>query len=197
MAGLNDNALITVAEYKELAVIKEDDNKGDANIEAFINYASQYIEDFTARKFIIPENDYDEFFDGDDTDIFYTKHWPIVGTISQVFFLSDNNWNTELSDINLSQKSDIGKLKFIDGNRFMETNNDEYYKISYKYGYLQKNVPDDLKLACASIAAIRRTEYANKTHGVSSRSLGDQSTTYNANLDSWILDILKSYKRRH
>lgn len=197
MAGLNNNALITVAEYKVLAVIKEDEKDGDRNIEAFINYASQYIEDFTARKFITPDADIDEYFDGDDTDIFYTKYWPIVGTISQIFFLSDNDWSTELSDINLSQRSDIGELQFTDGNRFIETNVSNYYKISYKYGYAQKNVPDDLKMACSAIAAIRRTQWNNKTHGVSSRAIGDQSTAYNANLDSWIIDILKSYMRRH
>jgi len=197
MAGLNANALITVAEYKVLAVIKVSETEGDANIEQFINYASKYIEDFTGRKFIAPAVAIDEYFDGDDTVLFNTKYWPLTTDIDAIYFLSDNDWATELTNINFSQNSDLGELQFTDGNRFAETGIPNYWKISYKYGYEQKNVPDDLKLACASIAAIRRTQYNNKTHGVSSRAISDQSTAYNANLNSWIIDILRDYKRRH
>jgi len=197
MAGLNYNALITVAEYKQLAVINEEENDGNANIEAFINYASGFIEKFTGRKFIIPAANVDEYFDGDDTDTYLTKQKPLTDDIDAIYYLSDNDWSTELTGVYFSQQNDKGELQFTDGNKFSETGISNYWKISYKYGYERKDVPSDLKLACAAIAAIRRTQWANKTHGVSSRSLGDQSTSYSANLDSWIMDILKSYKRRH
>jgi len=193
---LKSNALITVEEYKELAVISEAEEAPNVQIEAFINYASQYIEKYTGRKFVTLAADFDEYFTGDSTRLHYTKYWPLVSTISTIYYLNNNVWTTALTGANFTQDNENGELKFTDGAVFNDAIED-YYKISYKYGWTQKDMPDDLKLVCASIAALRRSQFANRLHGVASRSTGNQSMAYKFDLDDWVMEILDGYKRRH
>jgi len=194
---LNNNALIDVEEFKEYTNIDADELVSDKQIELFINYASKYIEDYTARKFRLPSTAYDERFTGDKTGKHYTKYWPLVSTISSIYYLSDNNWTNALTGVEFTQDNDNGEIYFTDGNIFDDAI-ENYYMISYTYGWAIDDIPDDLKMACASITALRRGQFVNRLHGISSRTIGTDAKAYRENaIDSWVLEILEQYKRRH
>ena len=180
MSNLADNALITYDEYIELLGIDPDNvNLNEDRITVFINSASQQVEDYCDRKFITPSADIVEIFDGHGESEHFVRHRRIAsGTTPSFEYLISTTWTANnTGSYPISVDNDRGKIWFVKFNRTFHRGNANW-RVSYKYGWTQADIPADLKLACAELAK-RAIMLMDGKEGLASESFGDSSTSYN------------------
>ena len=192
--ALNDNALITVDEYRlHKGVGEDDDNFEEERYEAWINQASQYFEDACHRKFITPSGDISEVFHGNGTKDYRVENGRITATPTVYLW---NGGTKAFEDVEttfsftFTYTGDTGRVYFTDGNRFSK--GEDNYQIDYKYGWTQASLPDDLKMAC--IFLVNYYERMVKNLGITSHSFADDSTSFDL---KDIPELVKSTVRRY
>ena len=196
MSDLADNALITDDEYFELLGIESDNqNLKKDRIIVFINSASQQVEDYCDRKFVIPSADIVEIFDGDGDSEYFVKHRRIAsGTTPSFEYRISTTWTANnAGSYPISWDNDKGKIWFTKFNRTFHGGNANW-RVSYKYGWPRADIPADLKLACAELVK-RALMLLDGKEGLASESFGDSTTSYNlTSLPDNIKLILNRYR---
>jgi len=178
-----DNALITFDEYTELIGIdKENENLKKDRIIIFINSASQQIEDYCDRKFVTPSVDIVEIFDGDGESEHFVKHRRIaIDTTPSFEYRISETWTAnDTGSYPITWDNDKGKIWFTKFNRTFYRGKANW-RVLYKYGWIQTNVPADLKLICAELVK-RATMLLDGKEGLASESFGDSTTSYNLSM---------------
>lgn len=193
--SLAANALITLAEFKGFLGIDAGDTDTDTLNEKVIDSASQQIEKYTGRQWITPGEAADEIFSGNGKEGIYSVNVPIVA-ISSLSYRSGSDgsdWTSVTSDWVYANDAAAGRIYFTDGNIFED--GFQNWKLSYTYGYAITAIPPDMKMACAFIAALIKKQFESQIIGVSAKSFGDQTTTYNIALTPMVKDLLAQYRR--
>ena len=178
--SLQANALVEVAEVKEYLQLSVDDISDVPFLERLINGASDAIERHCGREFIKVTTKVSEIWIGDGTTKHFLRNVPILSTIAvgtDLFYFDGTNW-TALTTENIRQYSSekTGWIEFTDGNSFWK---DWEWKVTYTYGYERASIPALLKECCFRLIAIKRKLYTGDLHGISVKSFGDQSISYN------------------
>lgn len=196
MSDLANNALITCDDYLELLGIDSDNqNLKKDQIVVFINSASQQVEDYCDRKFITPSADIVEIFDGDGEPEYFVKHRRVAsGTTPSFEYRRSDTWTANnTGSYPITWDNDKGKIWFTKFNRTFYAGNANW-RVSYKYGWLQADIPADLKLACAELVK-RALMLLDGKEGLASESFGDSTTSYNlTSLPDNIKLILNRYR---
>jgi hypothetical protein len=186
-------ALLDFDEYNLIAGV----DTGSPNLkpkrtEQFINDASQFIADYCNRKFITPSEQITEYFEGDNTDIYYVLNGRIadalVTDIELAYRLTPTSWHVvDQSTHPVEMEAEKGYLQFFSG-----APRNWYCK--HKYGWARASIPADLKRICAEMV-MRNLALMSGKEGLDSESFGDSSTTYNyATLPGNIKMVLDKYR---
>lgn len=195
--SLAANALLTVEEAKTFFGIDIGlTDMEQAQYENYINAASQEIENYCLRKFITPESDITEIFDGDGTGEYYVENIPIVGTIvaADVSYRSGIGETWTATSGTLAYETKTGRVYFTDGNVFGKGKNN--WRIQYSYGYTVANVPADLKMAAIELAAIKKKQFDDKVYGVSAITYPEHTVSYAFDkISESVKATLNKYKR--
>lgn len=193
--ALKANHLITLLELDEILQI----TIGDEDLShTLINIASDFIENFTNRKFIQATYTNEEI-DGNDDYYVYLKQYPIESVTT---FRSWDTYNNVVSTLFTEHTeyvvyTDEGYIYF----RGKTTIGHKNYRCTYIAGYLIADIPYDLKNACAQLAGL--IYYSKGKAGISSESMGKYSVTYDkGNLSisgipvpDDIAGVLKQYRK--
>lgn len=194
--SLAANALLTLLEFKGWMGIGDSDTSTDTLNGKAIDSASQNIETVTGRKWITPAEGLDEIFSGNGQAFAYSVNVPILTLTDLSYLDSDGStWVSVTGDRTYAFDAASGRIYFTDGNVF--TYGDHNWRATYTYGYAVADVPDDLKMACAILAARIKKQFEDGIHGVSSKSFGDQSISFSFNkMPDNVREILERYKRK-
>ena len=174
---LADNALITFEEFRLYKGWKENDEDVDQDrIRTFINAASQKIQNYlNGRILITPAAQIDEIFDGNDMKDRYVRQRRIAdGDTPVVYYWNGTGWTqcTESTVINRTRTRIYFSEGYVFGTGF------DNWKITYKPGWTQVALPQDLKEVCTALVE-RQIMLADKKEGMDSQSFGDSTTSYN------------------
>ena len=183
--SLNSNALITVPEYKSIVSL-ELDNTGvdDTQLEYLINSASQSVENYCCRKFITPDDQITETFEGFGDYDYYLKHCRIADDdVPVLYYWDGDSWETlSLTSYPYSYTRESGKIYFTGGDNFWKPTQEGFqnWKVTYKYGWAIASIPSDIKVVCADL--VSRSRFRLEKTSLVSESFGDTSTTYDTTL---------------
>ena len=174
--------MITAEDFKNYISLNTSDY--DSVIDVLISGAVSWVEVMVNNK--IKEDTVEEYFDGDeiDSDIYLSNNLNLKNLT--VEYKNDGGWivlpNTEYV---FYKDQGIVKLKSV---RRGERN----YKINYKAGFTDSDVPDNLRLAILKLAG--KLWNQRKSDGVKNESLGDASISWENHLTLDIASILLGYK---
>lgn len=208
--SVNPYALTTVTRQK--AYMKKTDTTDDTLLEILINVATDTIESFCKRRFLLTDYS-NEVYDGTGQNSLLLKNYPVV-TTGKTFLISrrdgsqsDNDWNDyAAADVLVDLESGIVRLE--SGGRF--TKLPQGLKATYSAGYAFKNNAatfvtlesiglGDLELATWMVT--KKMFEGQAVNGeIQSESLGDYSVTFRQNAQAALVDpvvasILQKYVR--
>ena len=168
--ALKANALITLLELDEFLQI----TIGDADLSnTLINIASDFIDRFCNRSFILATYPNEEY-DGDGNNNIYLRKYPVVSVASVILYDTYTGVNLYTFTVNTEYL-----IYLNEGYIYMRSKTSpghKNYRVTYDAGYLLADIPYDLKNACAQLAGLI---YYNKGKaGVKSESIGKYSVTY-------------------
>jgi len=174
--------LITAENFR--SYISLDTSDYDGIIEMLISGAVSWIEVMLSNK--IDEDSVEEYFDGDEIDenVYLANNLNIKDLT--VEYDSDGSW-VAVPDTDYVFYKDQGIVK-LDNVRSGELN----YKISYKAGYTDSDVPDDLKLAILKL--VGKLWNQRKSDGIKTENLGDAGIAWEEQLSPDIASALSRYK---
>jgi hypothetical protein len=174
--------MITADEFKSYIGLTVSDY--DSVIEMLISGAVSWIEVMLNNK--IKEDSVEEYFDGDEIDdnIYLANNLNLKDLT--VEYDSDGSW-VAMSDSDYVFYKDQGIVK-LDNVRSGELN----YKISYKAGFTDQNIPDSLKLAILKL--VGKLWNQRKSDGIKTENLGDAGISWEDHLSPDIASILSRYK---
>jgi len=193
--SLASNALITVKEFKALANLSVDnENVDDKAIEAFVNSASQIIEEYCNRKFITPSDAIAEIFDGDGQKDVYVEHRRIADT-PVLEYWDGTAWQTmTTTQYPRSFDGDKGRVWLNNGAKF--STGQDNYRVTYKYGWVRASIPNSLKLTCAQITHRQMTRMLEGKEGKKQENFETGSTIWQLEpLSDDIKEALATYRR--
>ena len=147
MASLVSYALTTVADVKETLGIPSSNTESDNLIIRKINQATDMIETYTGRRFVV--TDYTEEYDATNIDQLILKQRPVATLTSfevRDSTLNENDWDSIESTLYFTdEKAGVIDLNFSASGRWNR------YRVVYSAGY--NPLPSDLTEACATLAA--------------------------------------------
>ena len=167
------------------------DTSQDLLLYDLIDYASERIESYCARRFASAE--LTQYADGSGTSELVLTRRP-VSELTSVRVDADREFaaETELDDSEVVLYPDSGVV-LRDGAAFPEGNRN--VRIEYTAGYA--TVPDDLALACVKLAAAWYAHARAGADGVSRESLGDYAGRYDTTpLPADVEAALAPYRER-
>jgi hypothetical protein len=168
------SALLSLEEAKTwLGLSNDDEPEKDVILENWINSASEFINNYTGQTFIYSATATNEIFDGTGAIDYFVCNRPIVA-VTGVYYWNGTGWTVTTSTYDKVLKT--GKIYFTDGSKFGRGSDN--WKVAYTFGYTLINVPFDLKEACLGLVMLRKKQFDDGIHGVSSRNFGDQSVSY-------------------
>jgi hypothetical protein len=191
--ALNSNNLVTTNELEEILQITIAD--GDVK-HAIINYASDFIEQYTGR--CLKSTAYtDEKYSGDGTQYLFLKQYPITLITAVKSF--DNFSQTVIQTLTLNQ--DFVPF-YEEGYLFARsgwTGNDPLnYRVSYTAGYT--SIPFNIKVACCQLANLLYTKKGDsglltaESIGNYSYNKGSNQDLYGMGIPDEIISVLNAYK---
>lgn len=147
MASLVSYALTTVSDVKETLGIPSSNTDSDNLIIRKINQATDMIETYTGRRFVV--TDYTQEYDATNIDQLILKQRPVVTLTSfevRDSTLNENDWDSIESTLYFTDEAaGVIDLNFSASGRWNR------YRVEYSAGY--DPLPSDLTEACATLAA--------------------------------------------
>lgn len=186
------NALISLEMAKALIGAKITDDAQEVALIFYINAASHYCNTYTGRSLLSRANT--EYYNGNGDDKLILNNYPVSTLTSvyddqaQTFAVGSLIPATSLYIIPDGLKNIIAYY----GGAF--TPGYHNIKVVYTAGYA--TVPYDLQEACFGIVALYFYQTQEKRFGITSRSVGDGSTTFDKDVPRWITSILDGYKKK-
>lgn len=189
--------IITLAEYKAF-----DDSPSplanDTQVEAAIDAATAWIENYTGRVFEIADNpspveEVDELT-GTGTSRIYTRQAPVTAVTSIHYWDGDSWEEMESTQYDFTFDEGTNIVRFTDGTTFHQASNNigfRNWKITYEYGYTA-SLPNDLKFACYLLTRylITEGEYITVTYQMN----GEQAFTYRHEMPPFIVAVLRRFR---
>ncbi len=175
--------IISKEEFK--IYISLNTNDFDDTIGLLVSGAVKWVE--TMIDNIVAETQVEEYFDGDEirNSIYLTNNFNIQNLVIE--YESNGNWVTiPNSDYVFYDDEGSVKLDYVRGG-------EQNYKVTYKVGYTNKNIPADLKLAILKI--VGRLWNKRKSDGIKMENLGDASVSWENYLSPEIAGLLSKYKK--
>jgi len=160
-------------------------NDFDDTIGLLISGAIKWIEVMVDNK--IEETQIEEYFDGDEIEnnIYLSDNLNIQDLVIQ--YKSGDDWLTiPDNDYIFYDDEGVVKLNYV---RY----GDQNYKVVYKVGFTNKNIPDNLKLAILKI--VGKLWNKRRSDGIKMENLGDASVTWENYLSQDIASILSKFKK--
>ncbi len=160
-------------------------NDFDEVIDVLISGAVKWIEIVINNK--ITEGEGVEYFDGDEivNEIFLSNNLNLKELT--VEYESDGNWiMLPGDDYVFYDDQGVVKLDYV-------KSGERNYKVSYKAGFTDQDVPDDLKLAILKLTG--RLWNKRKSDGIKMEELADASVDWESQLTPEITAVLNKYKR--
>lgn len=184
--SLNTNALVTIDDVKDYYGLKSSAHDVNTLIEELINRISTLFESISGN---IKAADYTEFYDGENIELLFVGHLPIISITS---INDDPEWDWEAATLIDSVDYMIHSCKRYIVLKVSLANNVQNVKIVYRAGF--EVIPEDIKHAC--IEEIVR-KYKHRTDfDVTSKSREDGSVSYTQKgLMPLTIKILKKYKQ--
>jgi len=180
---------VSLSDMKDHLDIPSGNTSQDARLTRFITAASDWIEIFLDRS--LESASYEHFFDGRANDRFTMKQWPVTA-ISGVRVNQDSDFsdaNDEMDAEDYSIDNDIGivliNTKFPRGNRNV--------RIQYTAGYA--SIPTPIQEATYWIVEFWYNMLGDRRVGQSSKSKGDETTSYLGEPPVFVKKMLIPYKR--
>ena len=190
-------ALINEEEYRDFAGIDTDKDINEEQLALLINSASQFIIDFTGRKFIAGTHTH--IFGGDGERNYFVPYPPLTADATLYYKYgydpSDSDYWKDASDnYYFTQANDTGEMYFTDGTVFNK--GQQNWRIIYSYGYARASIPSDLKKACFELVHLARKHVMDNAFGLQSKSVAGTTTSYEfTKIPQNVLETLNRYKR--
>lgn len=206
--ALNSNAIITLAEAK--TQLKITSSSLDATIEAWVNEASDWIENFINNK-VVEQSISNEYYDGDGTNILYTNYYPITqlsveSSPTDTQKLASLQYRVTPDSSFVDVETNINHIKLNDKNSYIELYDEVFdigwnnIKVSYKAGYTSANLPLEFKTVCSEMVQTRYNESKQGADQLARNSSslnqggGSVSVNFKDMFPRW-KDILTKYKK--
>jgi hypothetical protein len=145
-----------------------------------------------------------EYYDGYDTNIIYTRNYPIVelepGLMIELQYLKeDKEWQDIIKSPDTVANSllvlEYGKIRLLKNYKFPQ--GIKNIKINYKSGFDSDTLPDDLKRVCYEKTALKflNSAFGNfQRLGIESYEISNQVTRF-SNKEINHNEVLKRYRR--
>lgn len=188
--------LVTLEEIKELFGISADNSTiKEPELNLYVNIASRAIESWCGRKFIEPAAQITEIFDGDGTGEYYVANRRVAtGDTPTLKYWDGSDFVAVDASHSFTWANDSGLVYFTKGNKFGSGKRN--YEITYKYGWAIASVPQDVKLACATIMRRKMRAMIDKKEGLSSEGFGDNTSTFDlTTIGGDVKMLLAPYRR--
>lgn len=142
-------SIISLTEFKVFNKIPTDNTEYDIFFQSIIEYAQSQAENFCNREFLA--KDYIEILDGDGTNILVLENFPI-NSVDYIKYYDGVDWKA------LIQGQDYNRLIIddykiiLDGGIFAK--GIKNYEIKYNAGYIETEIPKDIKFGLLELASI-------------------------------------------
>lgn len=170
--ALASNALLTETELEVMLQTSLDTDL--ANM--LINISSAQIESICNRKFIQATYTLEKYSILNPTNYLLLQKYPIASAPALAVYEYDSMTNSLLYTYIVNQDYELyldeGYIYFY-GTLYRGYN---YIRVTYKAGYLQADVPYDLKSACAQLCGLYQTNKMKA--GIGSERIGNYAITY-------------------
>jgi hypothetical protein len=174
---------ITLAEVKD-ALDLGSDTSHDAKLSPIIDGVCRAIEDYCCRTFLA-QTETAQKLDGDGTDTLLLR--PPVISIASI-----TNDTTAVVSTSYALYLPTGKVLLTDGSAW--TNGPQKITITYRHGWEREKIPASLKSAALFWVIKRWHELKDDRIGVSSKTFGDQSTTYYQTMPQETREMIDPYR---
>lgn len=185
MAGLDENALITLEDLK--TYLEKSDDNHDPILEMIINSVSSFFDKYV--DFQLKQKTYtDLYLDGNGQEELWLSFYPVASITS----LKEN-------DIALTEGTDEDYIQYLEEGLLVRIGvwlkGRKKIKISCSGGFA--TIPKDLQLACMQQCAVEFQRLTKKEWGETSRSFPDGSVSISIeeNLLSYVKEVLDRYRR--
>jgi hypothetical protein len=159
-----------------------------------LNGANDFIKTYSNRTFLsgslATESFYGKGYNG-RLELIHNKYIPLQGPIVGTPLLKYRTASTWITVTDSWEVDDTcNYIYFTDGCYFVD---DQFYKLTYEYGYTANNIPNDLKMAELILA--KYYYESGKFDHLTTQSDGVQNFTYGISFPKHALVILDKYKR--
>jgi len=188
---LNSNALITLAQAKLFVKVPTPEATHDTLLEEFINEASQLIESYCNRKFILQE--FIEIHSGNGLSQIMTRAFPVV-SITSLYDDTTRAFTDVIDSVNYTLMQDEkGHGYGVERFDYKFSRGQRNVKIIFQGGY--SAIPSDLQLACKVTLAFYYFKQQEQEWTTNTKSKGDENITMIEGLPKSVTEILDKYKR--
>jgi len=176
--ALNANALTTLVAMKIFVKVPTAEVTQDANLEGFINGASELVERYLNRR--VYSANYSEQYNGDRGHEILLRHWPI-NSISDIFVDPERVFPAssaiDVDDFGIVS-NELGEGISVERYSQGFPKGRKTVKVDYDAGYNGlANLPSDIELACKITAAYYFKKQQNEDWTFSSMQKGDETIT--------------------
>jgi len=170
--------LITVEDVKNFLGIDTPKDFQEQQLTAIVDGVNASVSNYCDRK-LFSSGPITEWLNGNGRAIMQLKEYPLV-SVTSVTYYDELETATAVIAGDYWANSDSGQLELrsaaAHGSRWIRGRHN--YKVAYTAGYAAAAIPDDLKLACLTWAAVLFQRAEHKLHAIRSITLGDQNTSY-------------------
>lgn len=185
---LNSNALTTLAEAKSFLDIPTANTSADARIERFINAASDWIENYIARK--IKSQTITEYHDGRLSNALLLRQWPAQKPTEVNI---DGTWQFAAATKLAADEYDVNDEGWLMLRSSVFPRGTRNIKIVYVGGY--SAVPSALEEACLMLVEYFYMHRNDRRSGVRSKSKNGENISYMDSIPGNITSMLDNYRR--
>jgi hypothetical protein len=161
------------------------ETKYDTYLERLINVASQHIERYCNRRFVV--TNYVEVFDGDRVNQLLLSNFPVT-TISEVCVDSARVFDpsSAVTDYRLISPNILQRLDTHWGSY------QQSVRVSYSAGFAE--IPADIEDACVMLVELRYRMKNDRRLGRESQSKAGEDVTFVSGWPQEVIDVLDGYK---
>jgi hypothetical protein len=161
---------------------------------------SKAIETYCGRN-ILDKAALTEYYSGDGDDTLQLKQWPI-NSVTSVHYRSGSGWDESSDWATALTANDDFYIESEKGQLIATVSAwseaKKYYKVIYRAGWAEANIPEDIKTAAKIWTAILFQKVKSKLHGVDVHIVGEESFAYDKGKDGIpkeVKGLIDSYGR--
>ena len=183
MPGADDRSIVNLSVVKSALAISSTDGTHDELLNTLISSVSEAAEQFIGRS-IVAKVETAKLYDGDGTDTLLVEP-PII----KVTTLLNDSVAIPSTDYNLYAQT--GRIVWTKG---LFSDGPQTVSLTYTHGWNVEDIPAPIKLAVLKWVCYEWYEFSKDRIGVSSKSAGDETITYEKGIPEEARQLLMPYR---